>query len=195
MPLGFCSQERVLARLRRLARTATTAEPVFFEDEMDVHLNPKIGRDWMPRGHRRYVLTPGQNKKRFVAGSERGDRETHLGGCANQGERALPQARLEAPRRAPRHLILDNYIIRSSKKTQRFLAQFGGRVVLHFLPPYLCPDDNRIERVWLDLHTNAQSPLPDDGGADGPSRRLPARIRRGSSTLHSSSRPVFPEIV
>src|SRR5574337_424842 len=41
----------------------------------------------------------------------------------------------------------------SSKKTQAFLAQFGGRVVLHFLPPY-CPDDNRIERVWLDLHAN-----------------------------------------
>jgi len=26
-------------------------------------------------------------------------------------------------------------------------------VALHFLPPY-CPDDNRIERVWLDLHSN-----------------------------------------
>jgi transposase len=25
--------------------------------------------------------------------------------------------------------------------------------VLHFLPPY-CPDHNRIERVWLDLHAN-----------------------------------------
>ena len=51
------------------------------------------------------------------------------------------------------HLILDNYIIHSSKRTKRFLAQFGDRVVLHFLPPY-CPDDNRIERVWLDLHSN-----------------------------------------
>ena len=51
------------------------------------------------------------------------------------------------------HLIVDNYIIHSSKKTQRFLAQFGDRVVLHFLPPY-CPDDNKIERVWLDLHAN-----------------------------------------
>ena len=51
------------------------------------------------------------------------------------------------------HLILDNYIIHSSKKTQRLLAQLGDRVVLHFLPPY-CPDDNRIERVWLDLHAN-----------------------------------------
>jgi hypothetical protein len=26
-------------------------------------------------------------------------------------------------------------------------------VVLHFLPPYR-PDDNKIERVWLDLHAN-----------------------------------------
>ena len=51
------------------------------------------------------------------------------------------------------HIILDNYIIHSSKITQRFLAQFAGRVVLHFLPPY-CPDANRIERVWLDLHAN-----------------------------------------
>jgi transposase len=24
---------------------------------------------------------------------------------------------------------------------------------MHFLPPY-CPTDNRIERVWLDLHAN-----------------------------------------
>lgn len=48
---------------------------------------------------------------------------------------------------------MDNYIIHSSKRTKRFLAQFGDRVVLHFLPPY-CPDDYRIERVWLDLHAN-----------------------------------------
>ena len=31
--------------------------------------------------------------------------------------------------------------------------ELTGKVVLHFLPPY-CPDDNRIERVWLDLHAN-----------------------------------------
>ncbi len=36
---------------------------------------------------------------------------------------------------------------------QRLLAELKGRVVLHFLPPY-CPDANRIERVWQDLHAN-----------------------------------------
>lgn len=40
-----------------------------------------------------------------------------------------------------------------STNRQRFLAQFGDRIILHFLPPY-CPDDNRIERVWLDQHAN-----------------------------------------
>lgn len=151
-------RERVLASLRRLADHATAAEPVFFEDEMDVHLNPKIGRDWMLPGHRRTVVTPGKNKKHFLAGA------------LNATTRKLTW--VEAPtkssdlfcklvwklateyRRARRlHLIVDNYIIHSSKKTQAFLAQFAGRVVLHFLPPY-CPDDNRIERVWLDLHAN-----------------------------------------
>ncbi|HVP66484.1 MAG TPA: IS630 family transposase [Anaeromyxobacteraceae bacterium] len=151
-------RKRKVAGLRRLARNATTREPVFYGDEMDVHLNPKIGRDWMLPGHRRYVVTPGQNKKRFVAGA------------LNAQTRKLTW--VEAPSKASDlfcklvwkvaaeyrtakriHLIVDNYIIHSSKKTQRFLAQFGGRVVLHFLPPY-CPDDNKIERVWLDLHAN-----------------------------------------
>jgi transposase len=73
-PIVLCPWDRqrrlrVLRAIRRLAANASEAEPVFFEDEMDVHLNPKIGRDWMPRNHRRVVVTPGKNKKRFVAGA------------------------------------------------------------------------------------------------------------------------------
>jgi transposase len=51
------------------------------------------------------------------------------------------------------HLIVDNYAIHSAHATRRFLDGLGGRIVLHFLPPY-CPDANRIERVWQDLHAN-----------------------------------------
>ncbi|GIW93208.1 MAG: hypothetical protein KatS3mg110_1249 [Pirellulaceae bacterium] len=51
------------------------------------------------------------------------------------------------------HLILDNFKIHKSKQTQQFVRQLRGRVRLHFLPPY-CPDENRIERVWRDLHDN-----------------------------------------
>ena len=157
-PWNSLRRKRKIAALRRLARNATASEPVFFEDEMDVHLNPKIGRDWMLPGHRRYVLTPGQNKKRFVAGAlnAKTRKLTWVDAPSKASDLFCKLVwKLATEYRSARrvHLIVDNYIIHSSKKTQRFLAQFGDRVVLHFLPPY-CPDDNRIERVWLDLHAN-----------------------------------------
>ena len=151
-------RKRKTASLRRLAKNASAAEPVFYEDEMDVHLNPKIGRDWMLPGHRRYVLTPGKNKKCFVAGAlnARTKKLTWVTGPSKASYLfcKLVWKLATEYRDAKRiHIIVDNYIIHSSKRTQRFLAQFGDRIVLHFLPPY-CPDDNRIERVWLDLHAN-----------------------------------------
>ena len=50
-------------------------------------------------------------------------------------------------------IILDNYSIHSSHRTRIALASLGDKVRLHFLTPY-CPDHNRIERVWRDLHDN-----------------------------------------
>ena len=57
------------------------------------------------------------------------------------------------PRARRIHLVIDNYGIHSARVTRAALAELRGRVVLHFLPPY-CPDSNRIERVWQDLHAN-----------------------------------------
>jgi transposase len=51
------------------------------------------------------------------------------------------------------HVILDNYRIHDSKIVQAALRGFGGRIQLHFLPPY-CPKANKIERIWEDLHAN-----------------------------------------
>ncbi len=51
------------------------------------------------------------------------------------------------------HLILDNYINHKSRVVQAWLREQGVRLRLHFLPPY-CPNENRIERLWLDLHAN-----------------------------------------
>jgi len=50
------------------------------------------------------------------------------------------------------HVIVDNYIIHSSSETLLALRVLP-RIRLHFLPPY-CPDHNRIERLWQDLHAN-----------------------------------------
>lgn len=39
------------------------------QDEVDIHLNPKIGAMWMMKGEQTEVLTPGQNRKHYLAGS------------------------------------------------------------------------------------------------------------------------------
>ncbi len=52
------------------------------------------------------------------------------------------------------HLILDNYGIHDSQQVQLALKSAAAKMIkLHFLPPY-CPDHNRIEGVWNDLHDN-----------------------------------------
>ncbi len=62
-------RQRRIAALRRLAASASDANVVVFGDEVDIHLNPKLGPDWMLPGTQRLVLTPGNNEKRYLAGA------------------------------------------------------------------------------------------------------------------------------
>ena len=48
------------------------------------------------------------------------------------------------------HVILDNFKIHKSKQVWAWLRQFGGRIRLHFLPPY-SPDDNRITHGCINV--------------------------------------------
>ena len=140
------------ARLARLPET----DVVLFEDEIDIHLNPKSGPDWMPKGVRKELVTPGQNCKQYIAGAyspSTGDLITTEGASKNSDLFiALLHALCDAfPDAGTIHLVLDNYIIHKSKKTQTALAKLGNRIELHFLPPY-SPNHNPIERVWWDVH-------------------------------------------
>lgn len=151
-------RKRRLFELRCLAEHATDREPVFYSDEVDIHLNPKIGRDWTLPGMRRFVRTPGKNRKHYLAGALNAvtRKVTWVDGpskCSALFCKLLWRLASENPSAKRIHVILDNFIIHKSKKTQAVVAQLGGRIVLHFLPPY-CPDANAIERVWLDVHTN-----------------------------------------
>ena len=163
-PIVLCpwkkdAREAKLAELRALEERASATEPVLYADEADVHLNPKIGRDWMLPGQQRRVVTPGKNEKFYLAGAL--DVRTgalHTTGLARKGAalfcellRDLAKHYGSEVRRI--HLIVDNYTIHSARETTRTLEELGGRIELHFLPPY-CPDSNRIERVWQDLHAN-----------------------------------------
>lgn len=162
-PIVLCpwkrdARERRLAEIRALEARASAAEPVLYEDEVDIHLNPKIGRDWMLPGEQRRVVTPGKNEKFYLAGAlDVRTGKLHVTGADSKNAALFCDLlRLIAatyPRARRIHLIVDNYGIHSAKATQAALAELGGRIVLHFLPPY-CPDANRIERVWQDLHAN-----------------------------------------
>jgi transposase len=147
-----------LGEIRRLLATLPRRQVAVYEDEVDIHLNPKIGLDWMVRGQQKEVVTPGNNVKRYLAGAL--DVRTGLLTWA-EGERKasalfialLGRLRADYPGATVIHVILDNYRIHDSKITQAALQGFGGRIVLHFLPPY-SPKENRIERVWEDLHAS-----------------------------------------
>jgi transposase len=153
------AREARLAEIRALEERASAAEPVLYSDEVDVHLNPKIGRDWMLPGQQRRIVTPGKNEKFYLAGAldvrtgalhTTGTERKNAGLFCDLLE-LLDKRYGPGVRRI--HLILDNYGIHSARKTLRTLEALKGRIVLHFLPPY-CPDANRIERVWQDFHAN-----------------------------------------
>jgi transposase len=144
--------------LQRLIATLPPGETAVYEDEVDVHLNPKIGLDWMGFGQQKEAVTPGQNEKRYLAGAM-DVRTGHIHWVeSNQKNSWLfwdllyKLTRVYAAAKVI-HVILDNYGIHNSKIIGLALANFARRIRLHFLPPY-CPDHNAIERVWQDLHAN-----------------------------------------
>ena len=151
-------KSRRVNKIRRVFENLSKDEIAFYQDEVDIHLNPKIGRDWALPGARPIVVTPGQNRKRYVAGAMNAKTKELIW---VSGERkasdlfiALVHRLAEVyPKKRRIHLLVDNYVIHKSKKTQKALAEFGDKFVLHFLPPY-CPNDNKIERLWKDLHDN-----------------------------------------
>lgn len=157
-PWSKARKTRRLNVLRRLVKRLRKGTVVVYVDEVDVHLNPKIGPDWMRCGTQKTVLTPGQNEKRYLAGAldaQTGDLIWVEAERKNSDLFILLLWKLREvyPRAKRIHVILDNYRIHDSRQTRWALAALDGRVQLHFLPPY-CPDHNRIERVWKDLHDN-----------------------------------------
>jgi transposase len=155
-PWSKRAKNRRLRAIRELVNNLPAGHVAFYEDEVDIHLNPKIGLDWMVRGQQKDVQTPGKNQKRYIAGAM----EARTGKLVwveyekksadlfvlllHRLAKAYPDAKVI-------HVIADNYRIHHSDMAGIALKALGGRIQLHFLPPY-CPDDNKIERLWQDLH-------------------------------------------
>ena len=156
-PWSERAKNQRLGELQQLEETLPPDEVLLYEDEVDIHLNPKIGPDWMVPGQQKQVVTPGQNEKRYLAGAQDA-RTGELIWVEGEKKNSLLFILLlwELVKRYPKakviHVILDNYAIHSTQQVDVSLAsEEGQRLRLHFLPPY-CPDHNRIERTWRDLH-------------------------------------------
>ena len=153
------ARNRRLKEIQTLLDSLPDDEVVVYEDEVDIHLNPKIGRDWMLPGQQKTVLTPGQNQKRYIAGALDA-RTGELTWVAGERKTAMLFVMLlwRLTKRYSEakviHVVLDNYAIHKTQQVEVSLrSEAGSRLRLHFLPPY-CPDHNRIERTWQDLHAN-----------------------------------------
>jgi len=159
---GDPDREHKLRALQSLLHGLPDDETAVFMDEVDVNLNPKVGCMWMLRGEQATVETPGNNEKRYVAGSIhwRTGRVILTEGKPREGRSAALFVRhLDGLRRAFRHyrvihVICDNagtHTAEHSKAVRAYLKEWGHRVVVHYLPKY-APDTNPVERVWWRLH-------------------------------------------
>ncbi len=151
--------ERVtkLARIRAIIEGLLPSEALFFADELDIHLLAKIGYEWMEKGTQTEVMTPGTNRKHYLAGAL-----NHLTGkllfvTAERKNRWLFIDLLKLiDRRCPAaqvtriYVVCDNYRIHTAKAVVEWLAAHP-RFELVFLPSY-CPQANPIERAFGDVH-------------------------------------------
>jgi transposase len=147
--------------LERYKKQAKSGEIwLYFQDEIDLNLLPGILRCWTLCGTQRKVMTPGLNVKRYGFGAvnyttgktlhrmeERKDSEAF---CA-----FVEQFMREVTHSPEYHgqkivLVVDNYRIHHSRKTQEFLQQYADQLILFFLPTY-SPWLNLIELLWKHL--------------------------------------------
>ena len=111
----------------------------------------------MLRGQQRRILTPGKNAKFYLAGAlDVRTGRLHTTGAARKNASLFCQLLWLLARRYRKarriDFVLDNYGIHKAHEARKVL-QFPEDASPGVLPPY-CPDANRIERVWQDLHAN-----------------------------------------
>jgi transposase len=133
---------------------------LYYQDEIDLNLLPGIMRCWTLEGVQRKVPTPGQNQKQYGFGAVNyvsgqtvhriEERKNSVGFCA------FIEQFMQTVTQAPDYhgqkivLVVDNFIIHRSHKTQDFLEKYKDQLVLFMLPTY-SPWLNLIERLWKHL--------------------------------------------
>jgi transposase len=146
-----------LARIRHIFEQLRPSEVLFFADELDIHLLPKIGYEWMLRGTQTEVLTPGTNKKHYLAGALDLTTGKILHVCGERKNRflfldllRLLDRKFPATKIGKIYVVADNYRIHKAQAVVEWLAHHP-RFEIDWLPSY-CPKANPIERAFGDVH-------------------------------------------
>jgi transposase len=146
-----------LARIRLAFEQLRTGMALFFAEELDINLLPKVGYQWMPTGEQVEVRTPGTNEKRYLAGALdiSTGKISHCVWYRKQTGLFLDLLeRLDRTHPAPLFtyltVVADNAKLHKAKKVQQWLAAHP-RFELLYLPTY-CPRANPIERAFGDVH-------------------------------------------
>jgi transposase len=151
-----CRAER-LARIRGAWEHLQPWEALVFADERDIHLFPKVGAMWMPKGTPGTVMTPGQNATHSLAGALDVPTGELWHGLGARKTHALFRALLDvleecypAPQYRRLYVVVDNCNLHQAKAVAQWLESHP-RVQWLFLPPY-CPRANPMERAFGDVH-------------------------------------------
>ena len=160
-----------LARIRWVFEQLKLSEAMIFADELDIHLLPKVGCAWMPKGSQLAVMTLGQHQKHCLAGALDLATGTLLHCLEPRTTHALFHyllSRLDACYPAERftqlYVVVDHDKIYQAKAVEQWLAAHP-RVTLLFLPTY-CSHANPSERAFGNVHdcctrNHQQKRLPD----------------------------------
>lgn len=146
-----------LARIRYVFEHLRECEAMFFADEIDINLLAKVGYQWMPKGIQVQVMTPGTNKKKYLAGAlnimtgkiihrVRASKTTGL----FLDLLAAINSSCPATRFTRIYVVADNYKAHKAEMVHKWLATHP-RFELLYLPTY-CPRSNPIERAFGDVH-------------------------------------------
>ena len=146
-----------LARIRLACEQLRAGVALFFADELDINLLPKVGYQWMPKGEQVEVPTPGTNEKRYLAGALDMTTGKILHCVWYRKQTGLFLDLLEtldrthpAPLYTQLMVVVDNAKLHKAKKVQQWLVAHP-RFELLYLPTY-CPEANPIERAFGDVH-------------------------------------------
>jgi transposase len=146
-----------LARIRWIFEHLGAKQLLLFADELDIHLLPKVGYQWVEKGHQQEVMTPGTNEKNYLAGALHlvTGKMVHCVWFRKTNGLFIALLKvIDATYSTCDYqrifVVVDNYKIHKAKAVEQWLKQHP-RIELVYLPTY-CPKANPIKGAFGDVH-------------------------------------------